>query len=892
MQEMMEEGGGLGTISEGLKTRTNEQIAKEVLGGFDLGQMAPWEVIRMAGEISELSTRVGVYSTQRMKDIARAGDDAAKLRTAGRSKEQIEKVLAGAEEISKERAALKAREATIDFSRAGQVTRILNSWIPLLNARVQGSVRNVEALASDPYGYMFRHALLTVIPQVATYRYAQEYFKDAWDEIPQAEKNANFIIPFGWYTTDAGERVPLRFKIPRDNVQQLLSIPLDYLLDTISNIEHDNQPLTVEQRNARGAWGTLKDELISQSPVDINPDELFDGHTFMQALGKGIGRAMPVIGIPGQLLSGTDWRTNRKLWDPADPYDPERPDTVSGPAIKWISEKLGLGETWGPAPSQLAFTIKSLGPGFQMFAGAGDMLVETLGAAPPKPLNYEAMVIPPDTDPAKADKVAADLSGRDLRPAWARYASFLIGSSGGAQTITAKASTADPKTALAQRETRDMNNAFNRWLNDPGEDGYLGKQRAIEKAAWDQRTHGEVISDFSDLEGSRKPYRLGLKDQYKNAITDARERRAFNASLPGIPVDVAWRDAALKEAAPSQIAQAAAEWNNPPQLGGRPDLMSNPQVLDRVHYDIVQKYAKEFGIEPKDLQDQIAAYNAGVRLPVLPLPAEYIEDALNIFFEPEIRDENNWEAGPVQVYKKKETDAEVFAAAQQASLAQFARHYGVPVGDLWERVAARLSFPEETSSPLKNSWNKAMSLAAEARNPANHPSFLDSAGNALGTWSDWTQFNATIEAHKGTDYKKLPINVRMLVDAKKRADLARVEFLQSDPDYDNYQRWFGVGRSLTEREWQEYQQGTTETGVPVRKYTVGDPADWTEFDKVLAQYSAMPQSDFRRQMMASRVKQIKKWMNPKWKSVLQQAEVDMNTDTAEEMDMLLGMAQE
>jgi len=106
------------------------------------------------------------------------------------------------EGLSRDKAADIARNITVDFNRKGNQTTLLNSLFLFANANIQGHARMIKAIVKSKkaraltvgmiglgYGLQFlARALMGVDPDTG---------EDRYDQIPEYEKNGNWIIPTG-----------------------------------------------------------------------------------------------------------------------------------------------------------------------------------------------------------------------------------------------------------------------------------------------------------------------------------------------------------------------------------------------------------------------------------------------------------------------------------------------------------------------------------------------------------------------------------------------------------------------------------------------------------------------------------------------------------------------
>src|SRR3990167_9266099 len=118
----------------------------------------PIEWIHTVGETLELAPRLGIFG-----QAQRQGMGAAE-------------------------AAFSSRNATIDFARMGTKMKILNLWVPFINARLQGTINSMGAVKNNPVGSAYIITTMITLPQVMTYLWNTRRYPEVWDDLSQFEK--------------------------------------------------------------------------------------------------------------------------------------------------------------------------------------------------------------------------------------------------------------------------------------------------------------------------------------------------------------------------------------------------------------------------------------------------------------------------------------------------------------------------------------------------------------------------------------------------------------------------------------------------------------------------------------------------------------------------------
>lgn len=123
-------------------------------------------------------------------------------------------------------AALESRDATVDFARMGSKMKVANSIIPFLNVGVQGFDKLVRSIKNNPSKLAFNMALYGATPAIATTLYNLQNHPEEYAEIPQYEKDDNFIIVKG-----RNENGNVNYiKIPKGNILPVISNPIENFL--------------------------------------------------------------------------------------------------------------------------------------------------------------------------------------------------------------------------------------------------------------------------------------------------------------------------------------------------------------------------------------------------------------------------------------------------------------------------------------------------------------------------------------------------------------------------------------------------------------------------------------------------------------------------------------
>jgi hypothetical protein len=218
----------------------------------------PLELIRFAGEQTELAPRLGVFKRSLAKGF------------------------------SETEAAFNARNATVDFAKAGSTMKVANMWVPFLNARLQGTVNMFAKIGKDPLSSSLKLSAIVGAPVIATYLHNTRNHSDIWNDIAQFEKDNNFIIIYGDGRDAEGNPTQV-IKIPKGDAK-IFSTPLENFIAYMDKTAHDT-------------FGSMLLKVFSAiSPVGFEQD----GQFAPQQLIGGV--------LPPTIKAGVESVTNKNLY--------------------------------------------------------------------------------------------------------------------------------------------------------------------------------------------------------------------------------------------------------------------------------------------------------------------------------------------------------------------------------------------------------------------------------------------------------------------------------------------------------------------------------------------------------------------------------------------------
>ena len=155
-------------------------------------------------------------------------------------------------------------------------------------------------------------------------------------------------------------------------------------------------------------------------------------------------------------------------------------------------------------------------------------------------------------------------------------------------------------------------------------------------------------------------------------------------------------------------------------------------------------------------------------------------------------------------------DIDVRGDKMRAFLKDNAKQIGVTPENLMERINLRLAGVAQTT-PIERSYNTALQTFFQSHDEDQFPRYKNADGTPLGDrakWDIWDEQIASLGQAKAKNFEEW----QGRVEAKERAQNDRDKWLLNHTSRTDYERWFGVGRGMTERRWQEYRTGTGPVG--------------------------------------------------------------------------------
>jgi len=155
------------------------------------------DVLDVMGKYSEQPTRVGLFK----KAYGKTGSEMLAL--------------------------MESRDATVDFARMGSKMKVANSIVPFLNVGVQGFDKLIRAAKNQPGRVLTMATIYGVAPAaVAAFHNLQNYAEE-YNEIPQYEKDNNFVIVKGRNENGTVDYVTF----PKGNILPVIANPVEHFIN-------------------------------------------------------------------------------------------------------------------------------------------------------------------------------------------------------------------------------------------------------------------------------------------------------------------------------------------------------------------------------------------------------------------------------------------------------------------------------------------------------------------------------------------------------------------------------------------------------------------------------------------------------------------------------------
>lgn len=404
--------------------------------------------------------------------------------------------------------------------------------------------------------------------------------------------------------------------------------------------------------------------------------------------------------------------------------------------------------------------------------------------------------------------------------------------------------------------------------------------------------HSKIGNDMDALNEAR---RFKRDDVYKNeapSVLDPAKTKELQDRIYGSPSRKAVLGTSVNPPASANAAQAVQAYADAKKLGTTPDEQSRAQNA------VVNRYAIEWKVEPEVVRDVIRAGQNGQKLPALGISESQMQDAMTRYFAPRTLLNPDGTPGYDIVPKnddgtpkldeqgkpmKPTRNVTLFREAQRLEAVKMAQELGVPVDALLERLQIRTQ--NINDSELQRSRDRAWDLWAEVHDPLRFPAFVKPDGTPYTTdprTEKQLEALSTSKAIPATidEYEK----IQEIKQAKAMGELKKLTYISKQPEFKDYQRWFGEGKEMSPIQWANWTNGTYQ-----RYKDNPTPAEADKRDYMIKFARALPRMDPRKGLAREAAFPWIELANPAWKDVLAQ---DSIMALADELDALASMRQE
>ena len=298
----------------------------------------------------------------------------------------------GREGIGEIERAVRTRNATVDFSKAGNHMRWINQVIPFSNAATQGSINTARAIKEKPW---WTAQVATIFSAPILLERANNARFESSGQLPDYLYTSHWVFQTGEYTREDGTKGPVAIMIPKGQVAALLTFIPEALATALQ--KSNNRSIS---------------SLVLQGGIDaaqaISPLNIGSG------LG-GIVGSNPAVGLAAGIGFNRDPFTSKDIVPQSEQDQPR--GTQFGQDTSTLAVMIGQKLGWSPRMIDFAIKEYTAGGGQQaawaisMGLEGGGFKPEVFGAALSKTQERDART--PVEQWAKAPVVGRFLTTKD-----------------------------------------------------------------------------------------------------------------------------------------------------------------------------------------------------------------------------------------------------------------------------------------------------------------------------------------------------------------------------------------------------------------------------------------------------------------------------------------------
>lgn len=785
--------------------------------------------------------------------ITKFADDVPRILTYRLTKEQALKAGKPLEEAM-DLASWTARTFTNDYSRQGTIVKLANSFTPLLNARLQGWSNTMGGVVEAPskvFGRMSVVAALTANTEAIN----RQYYGDLWDDVPAHEKDIYWHLPWGYWDDANGKSHPQTFRIVKSPFYMMIATPVQHLMDAVYHTKAADQNLTGDQRTGRSAQELWLTEIGLATPQHLPGGVLKD----WQALALSALSLNPMTAMASEMIANRSYFTGRPILSPDQAMLPPQYQYERGSSAlsKKLGQVTGVGPVyWDSAVNHIFGTAGRIAGAFSDIALKSMQDNGLVDGDPFAPTSVADLKLPEGLSEGKKLQYLDEIGRVDPRNPMNKFLLRFFGQTGGAQSVLQRAQEAGPQELKQWRATLDLDERGRQLQVEYG-------QRYSELFARTDLSHFEMRKLQNDLAvGYRHALAEAKNEALSNgAITTPGERKAFVEhlpsydpkafvqTLPNLPAGVG----------PAQLDALLERYKTPP--GVDPGLQAqNPLRWAEAKRQELGNIGRELGLAPNVVYDHLAAHTLGKTLPGLPVPATYVDEMVAHYRAPLKNGMTGPELDPLT------TRPSEWATAQRSVTSHFAAQWGVPEGQVLEWANSRMLSPD--APPGERSRRNGAALEQVMNDPTHFPRYATHDGQPLdGSGPDqWEAYDRTLDEvrnrYAGRPRSAWPGWARTLDNGRRYAEAAQYQWLQQQPDFGDWERWYGTGRGSTAGEWEQFTSGA----VPRYKADI-TPQQALAWDAIYQTYRRLPDGPDKARLRPF-AQRIHRAAIPRWKALI------------------------
>jgi len=289
-------------------------------------------------------------------------------------------------------AAVRSRDATVDFAKAGNVGRVINQVIPFSNAGIQGFANMTRTIWQNPqrvaaFGSIFSSAAISA-------RVWNMGFETS-ELIPDYEYTRNYVVMLGEGIRKDETKFPIYIKIPKGEIAAMLTFPAEALMH-LARREDDR---SITETYLDTGWEALR----ASTPVGEIPLLSEEG-----------------IPMPPIVQTAVGYKTNVQMFTgaPIVPMGEEQKPPEQQVGQKTSTTATAIGQQFKISPRKLDYALRDVAGGTgQSALWMMDTALKAVGIDPEAPgaLAADAELQPEGTEAVSTTPLRRFIGTRDTQ---------------------------------------------------------------------------------------------------------------------------------------------------------------------------------------------------------------------------------------------------------------------------------------------------------------------------------------------------------------------------------------------------------------------------------------------------------------------------------------------